>query len=73
LLLDKLSGKYKAEHRLVMEKYLGRKLKPYEIVHHENGRRDDNRIKNLKIFIRGHHSGHLTECPKCGHKFYGKL
>jgi hypothetical protein len=41
---------YVRKHRLVVEKYIGRYLKPSEDCHHINGIRNDNRLKNLIVF-----------------------
>ena len=38
------------QHRLVVERKIGRYLLPTERVHHKNGKRDDNRPENLELW-----------------------
>jgi hypothetical protein len=70
---------YVREHRMIMAEHLGRALRRNEVVHHRNGKRGDNRMRNLEL-IQGqaHHNGHtiaqkhwdaimkiVEKCPRC--------
>ena len=43
-------------HDIIMEIYIGRRLKKGEVVHHKNGIRTDNEITNLELLTRSEHS-----------------
>lgn len=63
---------YMMEHRLVMSEHLGRSLEPWEVVHHKNEVRTDNRLENLELLTKDVHD-RLPKpapkpfgCPHCG-------
>jgi hypothetical protein len=62
---------YVMQHRLVVEREIGRVLDPAEEVHHRNHVRDDNRYENLEVQEdkRAHRVLHAyyesSECPTC--------
>jgi hypothetical protein len=38
------------EHRIIMERFLGRPLEAHETVHHSHGARADNRLAKLELW-----------------------
>ena len=58
---DEERGRPVLQHRLVVERAIGRQLHSWEQVHHRNGQRSDNRLENLEIWVKPQPAGQRPE------------
>lgn len=56
-ILEKTLSGWDLQHRLVMERHLGRLLASEETVHHKNGVGTDNKLTNLELWSSNHPKG----------------
>ncbi|MCM3130977.1 MULTISPECIES: HNH endonuclease [unclassified Paenibacillus] len=73
---------YVFEHIIVAEKILGRKLAPWENVHHKDRNKENNHPDNLEVLSASEHTkkhsadkpktGSYLNCVVCGSTFYRK-
>lgn len=65
ILLREKTRVSKLEHRVIMERHIGRKLNTEEVVHHIDGNRGNNDITNLMLFPSN--SEHIKHHAKLRH------
>lgn len=64
---------YVLEHILVIEKYIGRYLKPEERVHHIDGNKSNNDVTNLMLFSNtSEHKKFHDQMERLGMKIYSE-
>jgi hypothetical protein len=51
-----VGGKRKREHVYIIEKSIGRRIKPDECVHHVNHDKLDNNLSNLRLMTKSNHA-----------------
>lgn len=73
---------YVLEHRVVVERNLGRFLTKEEVVHHVDENKHNNKIENLLVLSKSEHTSlhhktgrtfKLFTCPVCGKEFKKEL
>lgn len=54
----RVDGADRLEHRVIMERHIGRALRDDEIVHHKDGDKSNNDPSNLEIMSQSEHARH---------------